>query len=293
MKPEIRVKPLSIPVRIIGPGSQPSEAEPLNMLPLPTGMSTFQMPTVPESADRRAMARARDALADLLDQLQAWNGTDEAHPRLDVATLDDAALDVLNQVLGEGEVSIRLQGEPEIQIQESLFAGLWRVQRLHPDRRLQGDKIEACSIPGIVRQVAAAAAISLRTVDIPATAMNSPALLTEIRERMHRYRPGQPAHVVNLTLLPLAPDDHRVLEQALPVGAVAVMSRGFGNCRITSTTAQHVWRVQYFNNMQTLILNTIEVVDVPEVAIAAPDDLAATRERLAELIEWMTEDCEA
>ena len=54
-----------------------------------------------------------------------------------------------------------------------------------------------------------------------------------------------------------------------------------------------MWRVQYFKNMQTLILNTIEVVDVPEVAIAAADDLADTRERLAELVEWMTEDCEA
>jgi hydrogenase-1 operon protein HyaF len=144
-----------------------------------------------------------------------------------------------------------------------------------------------------VREVAAGAATGLRAADIPAGAMNSPALLTEIREWVRRYRPGQPAHVVNLTLLPLSPQDHHVLEQALPVGAVAVMSRGFGNCRITSTTAPHVWRVQYFNNMQTLILNTIEVVDVPEVAIAAADDLADTRERLAELVEWMTEDCEA
>jgi hydrogenase-1 operon protein HyaF len=287
------VKPFSIPVQAIGPGSQPPEAEPLNILPLPSVMNTFQMPTVPELADRRAVARARDVLADLLDRLQAWNGTDETHPRLDLTTLDDAALDVLNQVLGEGEVSIKLQGESETQIQESLFAGIWRVQQLNGAPRLCRDMLEACSIPGIVRHVAAAAAIGLRTGDIPPTAMNSPALLTEIREWMRRYRPGQPAHVVNLTLLPLAPDDHRVLEQALPVGAVAVMSRGFGNCRITSTTARHVWRVQYFNNMQTLILNTIEVVDVPEVAIAAADDLAATRERLAELVEWMTEDCEA
>jgi hydrogenase-1 operon protein HyaF len=287
------VKPLSIPVLAIGPGSQPPEAEPLNILPLPSGMSTFRMPVVPESADRQAMARARDVLADLLERLEAWDGVDGAYPRLDVTGLDDAALEVLNQVLGEGEVSIKLQGEPEIRIQESLFAGIWRVQRLDRCGLLQGDEIEACSIPGAVREVAAGAATGLRPVDIPAGAMNSPVLLTEIREWMRRYRPGQPAHVVNLTLLPLAPADHKVLEQALPVGGVAVMSRGFGNCRITSTAAPHVWRVQYFNNMQTLILNTIEVVDVPEVAIAAPDDLADTRERLAELVAWMTEDCAA
>jgi len=287
------VKPFSIPVHAIGPGSQPQDDEPLDILPLPTAMSTFKMPVVPEAADRTAMARARDVLGDLLGRLEGWNGADGAHPRLEVTLLDGAVLDILNQVLGEGEVSIKLQGEREIRIQESLFAGVWRVQQLDGEGRPHRDEIEACSIPGVVREVAASAATGLRAVEIPVGAMNSPALLTEIRAWMHRYRPGEPAHVVNLTLLPLAPEDHRVLAQALPVGAVAVMSRGFGNCRITSTTAPHVWRVQYFNNMQTLILNTIEVVDVPEVAIAAADDLADTRERLAELVEWMTEDCEA
>ncbi|HSD53253.1 MAG TPA: hydrogenase expression/formation C-terminal domain-containing protein [Burkholderiales bacterium] len=287
------MKPFSIPVRTIGPGSQPQEAEPLDILPLPTGMGTFRMPAVPESADRAAMARARDVIASLLERLAAGDGMNGAHPRLDVTRLDDAALDILNQVLGEGEVSIKLQGGRGVRIQESLFAGVWRVQRLDSDGRLHHDEIEVCPIPGLVREVAAGGATGLCAVDLPAGAMNSPALLTEIREWTRRYRPGQPAHVVNLTLLPLSPEDHRVLEQALPVGAVAVMSRGFGNCRITSTTAPHVWRVQYFNNMQTLILNTIEIVDVPEVAIAAADDLADTRERLMELVAWMTEDCES
>ena len=84
-----------------------------------------------------------------------------------------------------------------------------------------------------------------------------------------------------------------MLDRALPVGPVAIISRGFGNCRITSTGARDVWRVQYFNNMNTLILNTIEVVDVPEVALAAAEDLVDSRERLAELIDWMSESCPA
>jgi hydrogenase-1 operon protein HyaF len=41
--------------------------------------------------------------------------------------------------------------------------------------------------------------------------------------------------------------------------------------------------------MNTMILNTIEVVDVPEVALAAAEDLADSRARLAELIAWMDE----
>ena len=89
----------------------------------------------------------------------------------------------------------------------------------------------------------------------------------------------------------MTPEDHAVLDRALPVGPVAMISRGFGNCHITSTGVAGVWRVQYFNNMNTLILNTIEIVDVPEVALAAVEDLADSRERLAELVAWMDESC--
>jgi hydrogenase-1 operon protein HyaF len=107
----------------------------------------------------------------------------------------------------------------------------------------------------------------------------------------HR-KAGAPPHVLNLTLFPMTPDDHQVLERALPVGNVAIISRGFGNCRVTSTATRDIWRVQYFNSMNTLILNTIEVVDVPEVALAADEDLDDSRTRLAELIDWMSESCE-
>jgi hydrogenase-1 operon protein HyaF len=70
---------------------------------------------------------------------------------------------------------------------------------------------------------------------------------------------------------------------------VAIISRGFGNCRVTSTGTRDVWRVQYFNNMNTLILNTLEVVGIPEVVVASDDDLEDTIGRLAELVQWMDE----
>ncbi len=74
---------------------------------------------------------------------------------------------------------------------------------------------------------------------------------------------------------------------------MAVLSRGFGNCRVSSTQVRHLWRVQYFNSMQTLILNTLEVTRVPEVALAAEEDLADSHERLLDLISWMSESAEA
>jgi hydrogenase-1 operon protein HyaF len=63
-----------------------------------------------------------------------------------------------------------------------------------------------------------------------------------------------------------------------------VLSRGFGNCRITATAHPYVWWVQYFNNMEKLILNSIEIVDMPAVALAAAEDHEATVVRLDEWI---------
>jgi hydrogenase-1 operon protein HyaF len=191
-------------------------------------------------------------------------------------------------------VSIQVGGERPHRIQESVFTGVWRVCALDGDGRLAADAIEAAPVPDVALAIARAAGTErIAPVEIPHGAMNSPALLAEIGAQLAERRHGAAAHVLNLTLFPLTPDDHQVLERALPAGPVAMISRGFGNCRITSTTARNVWWVQYFNSMNTLILNTIEVVDVPEVALAAPEDLEDTRARLAELIDWMSESCAA
>jgi len=284
------MKTLNIPVRIVGAGSQPEE-EPLQYLDMPKRMDTFAMPVVPTDADAAALAAARDLLARFTASLahRIDTGSDAA-VTLDLDGVDGATLDVVNQMLGEGEVSIRLDGARRARIQESSFAGIWRVCELDAEDALVRDWIEASAIPGIVIDTAhAAARAGVGSVAFGEAAMNSPALLHEIGERVAAMKPGDTAHVVNLTLFPLTPEDHRALEQAMPVGPAAIISSGFGNCRITSTLARDVWRVQYFNSMNTLILNTIEIVDVPSVAVAAPEDLADSRARLGELVEWMAE----
>jgi hydrogenase-1 operon protein HyaF len=285
------MKAFPIPVRSIGPGSQPEEDAALSFLPLPSSINTFSMPQVPQPADAGAMTRARNFLAGFVRKMDHLNGT---LPTLSALALDAAAEAILNEVLGEGEVSVRLTGGRDVRIQETVFAGVWRVRSHDDGGRIVDDTLLAGAIPPPVIDAALdGTALAPHAVTLPAGAMNSPALLAEIREQVRRRRNGAAAHVINLTLLPLTPDDHRVLEQALPVGSVAMISRGFGNCRITSTGTRNVWRVQYFNSMQTLILNTIEVVEVPEVALAAPDDLADSRTRLEELLEWMSESAAA
>jgi hydrogenase-1 operon protein HyaF len=286
------MKSVPIPVRMLGPGSQPAEGEALQVLQLDREVQTFSMPEIPARADDAHMATARDLFAGFHERLCAWR--EGEGPELDMTHLAPGPLGMANQMLGEGEVAIRIRGPREVHIQETIFAGLWRVQDHDETGRVVRDRLVACPIPAVVTHAAReAASPRLRQVTVPAGAMNSPALLREIQEQVATRATGAPAHVVNLTLLPLTPEDHRVLEEAIAPGPVAIMSRGFGSCRVSSTSARDVWRVQYFNSMQTLILDTLELVDIPEVALAAPEDLVDSRERLGELVDWMSEACAA
>ncbi|MEO8755155.1 MAG: hydrogenase expression/formation protein, partial [Casimicrobiaceae bacterium] len=265
------MKEFPLPVRMIGAGSQPGDDDELQYLAMPRGMNTFQMPAVPERADAMALADARDLLAAFSGLLQAWDpAATPLGPRLDLAGVGAPVLAIMNEVLGEGEVSIQVGGARRLRIQESVFTGLWRVCALDGDGLLAQDWLEAGMLPAAVVRIAEDLGLAAPPhVELPEGAMNSPALLAEIASQMATRSRGGPAHVINLTLFPMTPEDHTVLERTLPVGAIAMISRGFGNCHVTSTGLAGVWRVQYFNNMNTLILNTIEVVDVPEVVLAA------------------------
>ena len=115
--------------------------------------------------------------------------------------------------------------------------------------------------------------------------VNAPALLVELIDKSAHFAPGAEAHVVNLTLLPHTEADLEWLDAALGAGSVSILSRGYGNCRIEATAQAHVWRVQFFNSMDVLILDTFEVTAMPEVALAAPEDLADSGARILEVLE--------
>jgi hydrogenase-1 operon protein HyaF len=291
------MKQFPIPViaeGLIGPGTQSDAGDDFNYMPIPREVATFAMPQVPVQAGTTALLGARDVLAQFVETM-----LEPAPAPIELLDLPGPVVEVLNQTLGEGEVAVRIAlqngraGElkHDVRIQETVFAGVWRQRHFAPDGRLTNDFLIAAPIPEIAIEFAESTSLPVvPNVDIPAGAMNGPALLTEIRAAVSSFKPGQDARVINLTLLPLTPDDNALLDRALPPGGVAVLSRGFGNCRVSSTSIRHLWRVQYFNSMQTLILNTLEVTRVPEVALAAGEDLADSRERLGELIDWMEAD---
>jgi hydrogenase-1 operon protein HyaF len=282
---------MTIPVCMAGAAPQLVEDEMLQYLPMPREMNDFRMPILPGRAGAAALRESRELLAAFLRDIDHWNPESDAHgPRIDLAGMPAAALGVTTQMLGEGEVSIRIGGSTPFRIQESMFAGIWRVCAFDGAGTLARDWLEAAALPSVVAAAArTVAAPVLADVERPTGAVCAPALVAEIEAQMRERRPGRPAHVINLTFFPMTSDDHDLLDRALSIGPVAIISHTFGKCRITSTGARDVWRVQYFNGMNTLVLNTIEIVDVPEVAVAAVEDVAVSRARLAELVDWMNE----
>jgi hydrogenase-1 operon protein HyaF len=283
------MKEFPIPVVAVGPGSQPEE-EDLQYLPLPGSMMTFALPVINEEADPALMAAACEVVELLRDKMEAMPLGSSTIPVIELLDMEPEVVRLLNQTMGEGEVSISVRGSSAYRIQETVFAGVWRLHEFAADGRLTRDSIMACAIPPMVTQWAQEdVSLDCRIPEKTPGIMNALSVLTEIVGKARTYKTGDAAHVVNLTLLPMSPEDMECLPLTLGVGAVTILSRGYGNCRITSTRLPNVWWVQYFNSMDTLILNTLEVSDVPEVAQASKEDYEDSIERLGDWLQDMQE----
>ena len=255
-----------------GPGSQPGEGEgDLAYLPMPSGMRTFHSPA-PYVEDPDAYAGTVAALKALAALAGRWRQGD-APLVYDPSSLDAANRRLLGETLGEGEVAIVVEGDARTDIQESVFAGVWRVLR---------EGRETIEVGTMASAVTHAPARPLPPMPRAAPGVvNAPAILTELVDAAA----GNRAHSINLTLLPHTPEDLDHIAAALGDGGVKILSRGYGNCRVERTATPSIWRTRYFNSQDALILDLIEVGPVPEVTIAAPEDIADSAERLAEVAE--------
>jgi hydrogenase-1 operon protein HyaF len=175
---------------------------------------------------------------------------------------------------------MKIRGVPAVMVQESVFAGVWMLLGAGIDR------VEVAPVPAMAIARAHGAQRPARGTQAARRAglANAPGVLAELADHAARHRPGGVAHVVNMSLLPHTPEDLLWLEDALGEGAVTILSRGYGNCRITATAHELVWKVQFYNSMDTLILDTFEVTAMPEVAMAAAEDLADSAARIRAVI---------
>lgn len=280
-----------IPLVTVGADPRPVQDAELDYMPMP-GAEPLRTPIPPGDAAPTELAAAAAVVEQLLEAMARHRPGGREAPRFSLKAMAPGPLRALNESLGQGEVSaiVHANAGAPWRVQETAFAGVWRVRREDERGQAIEEVLEAGDMPVVVKEAAArVAGASLDPVRLPTGVMNAPAILEELRHHARIHRPGSPAHVVNLSHLPLVAADHEGLDAALGDGPVAILSRGFGNCRVNATQARGIWRVRYFNSMSTMILDTIEVVDLPESAIATAEDYDDSVERLGDLLRWLRE----
>lgn len=279
------MKPFPLPVVALGAGSQPEDPD-LAYMPLPGEVESFIMPALPSSEDVSHLGRAIELVGQLAALAARWQPGERCVREL--AGLNSEELALVNQVLGEGEVSAKalLADGGEARIQESVFAGVWRVCRFDANGQQTGDSVEVAPIPELLIERAQAASRWLDALPpMPATLMNAAPIGAELLARQRQALDSP--HVINFTLLPVTPDDLAWITELVGEGAVGIFSRGYGKCRVLATALTHVWRVQYFNTMNTLLLDTLEITRIPDVTLADGEDIADSAERLGEAHHWL------
>ena len=269
-----------------GPGSQPvdDDGAVLSYMEMPSGMATFAIPVLPELDEVAGLDEGKATLQKVQSLLARFT-SDGIENIIELTGLDAANLRFVDQMLGEGEVSV-VAGE-HVQAQESVLAGVWRIRTVNGSGRLVRDIIEVASFPTVL--LGDAFAGSADQIAIPASfgegVFNAPSLLPEINEHITAANASGFAHVINLSLLPHTELDLELLDRLLGRGPLIVLSRGYGNCRVTNTGTRNVWWARFYNSQDALILNTIEITAVPEVIRAAAEDIADSATRLREMLE--------
>jgi len=288
----IQTKP--VPAGAVGPGTQPDELDgaELNYLAMPEAMQTYRQPLLPEPEEIESLAAGIWQLRALQHLLGGY--CIGALPQvMDMRTLDAANLRLIEDSLGEGEVSIRCDdparpGLGRTTAQETRLAGVWRVRKIADEGHIDRDVLEISDVPGFVRGAASSNARSAIELagNWPEGVMNAPGVLAELNQQVAKRLTDSdtPAHIINLTLLPQTEQDLAYLNRRLGTGTINILSRGYGNCRVTSTGLRDVWWVQFYNSDDRLILNTLEVTDVPEVVLAAQEDIDDSATRLREIL---------
>ncbi len=274
-----------IPVRVIGPGSQATEGDDITYMDMPGDMAKYMAPVIPEPEEVEHLEGAREAMQWLGQALASFEPGRELQ-LANLSALSDDCRDLVNQILGEGEVSVTGEGELRTRTQESVLAGVWRTLFLDADDNVVFDLLEVADVPLVVRRAGEGGkAIDTSDDGVGPELANALPILVELESQCRQYANGGGPHSINLTLLPLSAEELEFLDMRLGRGPIDILSRAYGKCQVISTATPHVWWVRYYNAMGTPILTTIEVTDVPNVVAAAPEDIADSAERLQQILE--------
>ncbi len=256
----------------------------LNLLDLPQGLRAKAKPVIPTLTG--SAAPLAELLHGLCGALKAYR-SDLPAERFDLTRLSAENIRLLDQMLGDGEVSMVLSGPVEVQVQETVLTGVWRLRATDRSGKVVGEVLEVSAVPTEMREAASMtrAVVELPPLEAAMDTMNAMPLLAEVKHRAESWRPGDPNHVISFSLLPVTEGDMALIKRTLGLGPVQAVSGGYGTARVVATACRNVWSVQFLNARDAVVLDTLEIGDVPAAIRAADEDFADSAERLAEILE--------
>jgi hydrogenase-1 operon protein HyaF len=264
--------------------------EAMTILPIGAEDAPHKRISLLATGEGEALAKACPRVRAMLPEIVAALENQRAGARGQLFDLTEFSGDekrLMSEAIGEGEVG-GVASTPDgvvAQIQEASMAGLWRVRFTNADGKLFADYLEVSALPEIARRAALANCRPLVFGAPPEGAMNVMPLLQEISARSESWKDGEATHTITFSLLPMNPVDMSFLQETLGPGAVKLVSKGYGACRVQSTGAKNVWSVQYFNASDEIVLDTLEIGSAPAAACAADEDFADSAQRLREIEE--------
>ncbi|TVQ59182.1 MAG: hypothetical protein EA355_00565 [Rhodobacteraceae bacterium] len=183
----------------------------------------------------------------------------------------------VRRALGEGGVSLLVEGAPRMVARETRFPGVWRV------RLGEIDLIELGPAPApFARRAHIPLAPPRRPTRASEGVFAAPVIVAEL---LGRAAEDAARHVVALTDRPHTAADLAHLEAAFGRGVGEALCRGRELCRIEATATPRIWRVRHYNAHEALVYDAFEVAALPTLARANAADLAESAESLAALAD--------
>jgi len=102
---------------------------------------------------------------------------------------------------------------------------------------------------------------------------NARAVLREIETMLRRLIENDEDSSIDLTALPLTPQDYDLLEDTLGEGEVSAEVDSLGPTRVHETGIPGVWWVTHYNTDDEVMAEFIEVTYCPEILLTPEDDV--------------------
>ena len=170
----------------------------------------------------------------------------------------------------------------------AIFCGLWRVRRRSGELLLE-DRLETGCAPLPLWQAATHNTLPTDSLLPPPIdgLMNGLPLAHELLA--HVRNPEAQPHSINLTQLPVSEADRLFLSRLCGLGNIQIRTIGYGESYINATGLRHVWHLRCMDTLKGPLLESYEICPIPEVVLAAPEDLADSAQRLGEVCQWLIE----